>query len=313
MERMKAVSIQEYGSPEVLTYGDVPIPEPGADEVLIRVYAASVNRIDAAVRAGYVQGWFQHTLPLVLGWDVSGVVEAVGPAVTGYQVGDEVYGRGDVNRNGAYAEHVVMRASEIARKPTSLDHIQAAAVPHAALTAWQSLFDAGNLSDGQTVLIHAAAGGVGHLAVQLARHRGARVIGTASSQNHDFLRELGAHEVVDYNGTRFEEVAHGVDVVFDTMGGETQQRSWVTLRPAGTLVSVVQPPSEESAAAYSAQARFIGSQSSSAQLEQIAKLIDAGHVKPAVSTILPLKEARQAHILIEGMHTRGKIVLNVAG
>lgn len=313
MGTMKAVRIYSYGEPDVLVYEEAPLPEPGDDEVLIRVHATSINPFDWKVRRGYLVAWMNHTLPLILGWDVSGVVEAAGSQVVDLQSGDEVYGMADASRNGAYAEYVVVRASHMARKPRSLDHLHAAAVPQAALTAWQALFRAGGLSAGQRVLIHAAAGGVGHFAVQFAKQRGAYVIGTASGPNLDFVREIGADEAVDYTTTPFEEVVHDVDVVLDTIGGDTQERSWKTLKPNGILVSIIQPPSAELAAQYGARLAFIGASQNADDLNEIAELIDSGKVKPTVSAVLPLHEVKNAHTMSEGMHTRGKIVMNVAG
>ena len=205
-----------------MKYEDVPRPKPRRGEVLIRVHAAGVNPVDWKVREGHLKDVIQHSLPLIPGWDLSGVVEKVGPRVTRFQKGDEVYSRPDIARDGAYAEYIVVRESEVAFKPKSIDHVHAAAVPLAALTAWQALFDTAELQAGQKVLVHAAAGGVGHFAVQLAKWKGAHVIGTVSGKNHDLLRELGADETVDYTTQRFEDVVRGVDVVLDTIAGETQ-------------------------------------------------------------------------------------------
>jgi NADPH:quinone reductase-like Zn-dependent oxidoreductase len=313
MGTMKAVRIHSYGEPDVLVYEEAPLPELGEDDVLIRVHATSVNPFDWKVRRGYLAGWLNHTLPLIPGWDVSGVIEAAGPQVSDLRPGDEVYGMADVSRNGAYAEYIVVRASQLAPKPRSVDHIHAAAVPQAALTAWQALFNAGGLSAGQRVLIHAAAGGVGHFAVQFAKQRGAYVIGTASERNLDFVRELGADEVVDYTTTPFEDVVHDVDVVLDTIGGDTQQRSWKTLKPGGILVSIVEPPSAELAAQHGVRQAFFGASQNADDLNAIAELIDSGKVKPTVSSVLPLDEVQNAHTMSEGMHTRGKIVMKVAG
>jgi NADPH:quinone reductase-like Zn-dependent oxidoreductase len=309
---MKAVRMHSYGGPDVLVYEDAPVPEPGEGEVLIRVRATSVNPFDWKVRRGYLAGWFNHALPLIPGWDVSGVVESTGPRVDGLRPGDEVYGMADAARNGAYAEYLVARAAHMARKPRSLDHLRAAAVPQAALTAWQALFDAGGLTVGQRVLIHAAAGGVGHYAVQLAKHRGAHVIGTASGRNLDFLRQLGVDEAVDYNAAPFEDTVRDVDLVLDTVGGDTQARSWKTLKPGGILVSIVEQPSAELAARHGARQAFLGASPNAGELNEIAKLIDSGAVKPTVSTVFPLREAMNAHTMSEGMHTRGKIVIDVA-
>jgi len=310
-KQMKAVLIHSYGDPDVLIYEDTVRPQIQPDDVLIRVHAASVNRIDAVVRAGYVTGWFKHSLPLILGWDVSGTIKEVGSDVPRFEVGDAVFARTDINRNGTYAEYVAVRASEVAYKPQSLQHTHAAAVPHAALTAWQALFDAAHLAAGQTVLIHGAAGGVGHFAVQLAKWKGAHVIATASGRNIDFLHQLGVHHAIDYTATKFEEEVRDADVVLDTIGGDTQSRSWATLKRGSTLVSIVQPPSEDMANAHGVRHQLVASQPNAAELTEIAQLIDAGQIKPVVSTILPLQAAKQAHILISSERTRGKIVLQV--
>jgi NADPH:quinone reductase-like Zn-dependent oxidoreductase len=310
MTMMKAVRIHRYGGPEVLRYEEAPRPEPGRGEVLIRVHGAGVNPVDWKVREGYARDFLKHALPLVPGWDVSGVVEAAGPDATRWKPGDELFSRPDIARDGAYAEFLVVRESEAARKPQSLDHLQAAAVPLAALTAWQALFDAAGLGPGQTVLIHAAAGGVGHFAVQLAKWKGARVIGTASAGNHAFLRTLGADDTIDYTTTRFEEVVRDADVVLDTMGGDTQQRSWKTLREGGILSTILAPPPEE-AVPPEKRLGYTFVQPNAEQLSEIATLIDAGKVRTVVETVLPLPEARSAQDRSQAGHVRGKIVLQV--
>ena len=310
MTMMNAVRIHRYGGPEVLRYEGVPRPEPGTGEVLIRVHGAGVNPVDWKVREGYARDFLKHALPLVPGWDVSGVVEAAGPGATRWKPGDELFSRPDIARNGAYAEFLVVRESEAARKPQSLDHLQAAAVPLAALTAWQALFDAAGLGPGQTVLIHAAAGGVGHFAVQLAKWKGARVIGTASAGNHAFLRTLGADDTIDYTTTRFEEVVRDADVVLDTMGGDTQQRSWKTLREGGILSTILAPPPEE-AVPPEKRLGYTFVQPNAEQLSEIATLIDAGKIRTVVETVLPLPEARSAQDRSQAGHVRGKIVLQV--
>ncbi|HXX28393.1 MAG TPA: NADP-dependent oxidoreductase [Terriglobales bacterium] len=313
MENMKAVRIHNYGGPEVLRFEDAPRPTPGSGELLIRVHAAAVNPVDSKIRAGYFQDIFQYALPLIPGWDVSGVVEATGPGVSKFKQGDEVYARPDLARNGAYAEYAVVKETETALKPSSIDHVHAAAIPIVASTAWQALFDRGALGKGQRVLIHGAAGGVGSFAVQLAKWKGAHVIGTASTRNQAFLRELGVDEPIDYEKTRFDDVVKDVDVVFDTIGGETRSRSWKVLKKGGILVSIVgPPPSEEEAAKHGVRFAFFSAQPDASLLVAIAKLVDSGQIKPLVETVLPLAEARQAHELTQSGHTRGKIVLKVA-
>jgi NADPH:quinone reductase-like Zn-dependent oxidoreductase len=311
MATMRAVMFDSYGSPQVLTLKEVPSPQTAAGEVLVRVHAAGVNPLDWKVRAGHVKAWLQHRLPLIPGWDVSGVVEAVGSGVRAFKVGDAVYGMLAFTHNGAYAEYVATGTRNLAPKPGSIDHVHAAAVPLAALTAWQALFNVARLTLGQTVLIHGAAGGVGHFAVQFAKWKGARVIGTASSGNEGFLRELGADEVIDYRTRPFEEVVHDVDVVFDPIGGDTQERSWKVLKKGGVLVATLGISSPEAATEYGVRGEGVMVGPDNAQLTQIATLIDAENVKPAVSAVLPLAEAARAHELSQTGHVRGKIVLKV--
>lgn len=311
MSTMQAVRFHSYGDSGVLVLEEMPRPQAGAGEVLIRVHAAGVNPLDWKVRAGHVRGWLQHRLPLIPGWDVSGVVEAVGPDVTAFKIGDEVYGLLNFTRNGAYAEYVAARALNLAFKPNAIDHIQTGAVPLASLTAWVSLFEVAGLKSGQTMLIHGAAGGVGHFAVQFAKWKKAKVIATASASNEDFLRELGADEVIDYSTTKFEEAVHDVDVVLDTIGGDTQQRSWQVLKKGGILVATLGISSLEPPHQHGVRGEGVMVRPDAAQLTQIAALIDAGNLKPAVTTILPLAEAPRAHELSQTGHVRGKIVLQV--
>jgi len=322
---MKAVQFHDYGGPEVLRYEDAPQPEPGAGEVLVRVHAAGVNPLDWKIRAGYLKAMRPYTLPLILGWDLSGVVESNGPGATRFAPGDAVYSRPDIGRPGAYAEYISVREEELALKPKSLDHVHAAAVPLTALTAWQALFDTGGLSKGQTVLIHAAAGGVGSFAVQFAKWKGARVIGTASARNLEFLKSLGCDQVIDYQTTPFEDVVHDVDVVLDTMAGETRQRSWQTIKRAGVsplrandkseggiLVSTLgPPPAQEDAGAHGVRSAVFWVRADAAQLSEIAALIDSGQVKVHVEAVFPLAQAARAHELSATEHVRGKIVLQV--
>lgn len=309
MTDMKAVQIHAYGGPEVLKYEDAPRPTAQAGEILVRVHAAGVNPVDWKVREGYLKEMMPVQFPLILGYDVAGTVEAVGAGVTEFAPGDAVYA--DM-KGGGYAEYVAFPATNAARKPQSLDFAGAASLPVAALTAWQALFDHAHLTAGQTVLIHAASGGVGHLAVQLAKNKGAHVIATASARNHDFVRSLGADEVIDYNTTQFEDVAHDVDMVFDTMGGDTQERSWGVLKPGGILVSIVSPDTEQQAQAHGKRGVIFYAQDSGAQLTEIAALIDTGKLKPHVERVFALADARQAHETSQGGHVRGKVVLQVA-
>ena len=314
---MKAVRIHEYGGPEVLRYEDAPRPSMDDGDVLVRVHAAAINPVDWKIREGLMRANLHYRLPLILGWDVSGVVDAVGPGANGLAVGDEVFARPDIARDGAYAEFMTVRAVELSRKPTSLDHVHAAAVPLAALTAWQALvcapapYTSASVQKGQTVLVHGAAGGVGSFAVQIANLRGAHVIATTSVKNMDFVRDLGADEVINYTSVRFEDVVHDVDAVLDTVGGDTQDRSWSVLAPGGVLVSIVKPPPEEMARKYGVRAGFLFLQPLASQLDEIARAIDAGQIRPIVSEVLPLSDARKGHELSQAGHVRGKIVLRV--
>jgi NADPH:quinone reductase-like Zn-dependent oxidoreductase len=309
---MKAVRIHGRGGPDHLVYEDAPQPHPGPGEVLVRVYATGVIANELKWDATYeTAAGSPRALPIP-GRDVSGVVEEVGPGVTTLTKGSEAFAMLGYGRDGAEAEYTIALPGELAPKPRTLDFVQAAAVPLTALTAWQGLFEHANLAAGQTVLIHGAAGGVGVFAVQLARWAGAQVIATASARNRDFLRDLGANEIIDYTTTRFEEVVHDVDVVFDTVGGDTLQRSWQVVKKGGVLVSVVSPrPAFEEAKTYDVRPAWFVVEPNQEQLTQIGALIDAGRIRPIIDTVLPLSQARQAYEQGAKGHTRGKIVLRV--
>jgi NADPH:quinone reductase-like Zn-dependent oxidoreductase len=280
--------------------------------VLVRVYATGVIANELRWNETYeTPAGSKRVLPIP-GRDLSGVVEEVGPGVTTLTKGSEVYAMMGYGRDGAEADYTIALPGELAPKPRTLDYVQAAAVPLAALTAWQALFDHAGLVAGQTVLIHGAAGGVGVFAVQLPRWAGAQVIATASARNRDFLRELGANEIIDYTTTRFEEVVHGVDLVFDTVGGDTLQRSWQVIKPGGLLVSIVSPPPPaEVVKKHGVRFAWFVVEPNREQLVQIGALIDAGRMRPIIDTVLPLSQARQAYEQGAKGHTRGKIVLRV--
>lgn len=305
-DTMKAVQIHANGGPEVLQYEDVPRPEPQANQILVRVNAAGVNPVDWKIREGIVR----TTLPTIMGFDFSGVVESVGSAVAKYRAGDAVFGQ-VADGSGSYAEYALTMERYIAQKPEGLDDIQAAALPVAGLVAWQALFDLAKLTSGQTVLIHGAAGGVGSFAVQFAKWKGARVLGTASGDHAAQVRQLGADEVIDYRKTKFEEVARDVNVVLDTVGGETQERSWKVLKRGGVLVSLIQPPSSEKAAAHGVSGLMVYQKGDGEQLAEIADLVVRGKVKVSVETVLPLQEARKAQEISKTGHSGGKIVLEM--
>jgi len=297
---MKAVRIHAYGGPDTLVYEDAPRPRPGEGEALVRIHAAGVNPLDWKMRQGAT-----YPLPFILGWDVAGVVEELGAGADtdGVAPGNAVYALRDFDGGGAYAEYIAVRADELAPKPAVLDAVRAA-VPLAALTAWQALVDHAAVSAGQTVLIHGAAGGVGTFAVQIARALGARVLATAVARDGDLLRELGAERVVDDTTTRFEEQARDVDVVLDTIGGETRARSWGVLRTGGVLVSTIVTPPAENEAPAGVRGLSLLVQPSRDGLARIGALIDAGQMRPIVETVLPLAEARRAHELGQGGRTR---------
>ncbi len=307
MEMMKAIRIHSYAV-EALVYEDTPHPEPQAGEVLMKVYAAGINGIDWKIRDGELQQVFKFELPIVLGSDAAGVVVALGEGVTTFQVGQGVYGMMERSRSGSFAEYAIAKVDAIAPKPKSLSYIEAASIPAVALTAWQALFDQGHLSAEQTVLIHGAAGGVGMFAVQLAKWKGAHVIATASVASTDTVRNLGADEVIDYQTTSFEQVAQGVDVVLDILGGETRSKSWQVLKPNGILVSTVPPPPQ---APEGLQGAMLMMQPRGDQLMEITRLLESGNLKTVVERVFPLSETAQALELNKAGHTHGKIVVQV--
>ncbi|EYT61732.1 NADPH:quinone reductase [Dietzia sp. UCD-THP] len=309
---MRAVTQDSLGGPDVLVVSDQPRPDPRTNEILVRVRAASVNPTDWKHRAN---GGFLGAPPFVLGWDLSGVVEAVGIGVARFAPGDEVYGMLSYPfGHGAHAEYVSAPASWFAPKPASLDHVQAAALPLVSLTAWQALVENADLQPGQRVLIHAAAGGVGHVAVQIAKARGAHVIGTASAAKHDFLRELGVDEAVDYREVDFAEAVSDVDVVLDTIGGEYSTRSLRTLRPGGILVSILPVGSDDllrEADDLGVRAIRMLVDSSRHDLMSLTDLVDRGELRASVSDVFPLEQAAEAHRRGETGRTTGKMVLTL--
>ena len=307
---MRSVAINAFGGADVLELADVDTPVPAEGEVLVRVHAVGINPIDYKTRAGQgvTRSWQGPVFPLVLGWDISGVVER--PAGD-FKTGDAVYGMVRFpGRGNAYAEYATAPITDIALKPHSINHVHAAAVPLAALTAWQALFVAGGLESRQTVLIHAGAGGVGHFAVQLAKWKGAKVIATASARNAEFVSSLGADLVIDYTNEDFAAVAAGVDVVFHTIAPDQRAQSFKTLKEGGILVSITgQIPPEE--VPQGLRAGFVSVRPNAAQLVELARLIDAGRLRPFVEQTYRLVDAAQAHRHVEGGHTRGKVVLEI--
>ncbi|MEU8974641.1 NADP-dependent oxidoreductase [Streptomyces monashensis] len=317
-DMMRAVVQDGFGGPEVLRVQQVPRPVPLPTEVLVRVHAAGINPVDWKTRGGTGMAGVLGEPPFTLGWDVSGVVEEVGFGVTTLKAGDAVYGMPWFPRvANAYAEYVTAPARQFARKPATLDHAHAAAVPLAALTAWQAVVDTAHVQAGQRVLVTAAAGGVGHFAVQFARHLGAHVIATASAARHPWLKELGAYETIDYTTTRFEDATADVDVVIDLVGDahdQTSTRSLKVLCPGGLLVAIpagVSPELAQAAEAAGVRVTPFLVEPDGAALTTIADLIDAGHVTVEVEETYPLEQADVAHSRGEAGRTRGKLVLTV--
>ena len=310
---MRAISQRRFGGPEVLELTDLAPPEPIPSEVLVRVTAASVNPVDAIVRSGAFP--LLGEPPFVLGWDVAGVVEHVVPGVTRFRPGDRVFGMPFFPRAGAaYAELVAVPSRQLARTPDALDDVEAAALPMAGLTAWQSLVDAADVQPGQRVLVHGAGGGVGHLAVQLAKARGAHVIGTASASKHDVLRGLGADELVDYRTQDFTTAVAPVDVVLDLIAGGYAERSIDVLRPGGLLVTAIERTNAELAAQVAAAGRRfagISVEPDHVGLEGLAQLVQQGRLRPHISSVLPLEDAAKAHEIVESGSVQGKVVLVV--
>ncbi|QUX25989.1 NADP-dependent oxidoreductase [Nocardiopsis sp. MT53] len=308
---MRAVSQDAYGGPEVLREVRLPRPVPGPSQILVRVRAAGVNPTDWKHRAN---AGFLDRLPLVLGWDVAGVVEAVGYGVTLFEPGDEVFGMLPYPYGvGSHAEYAVGPARAFVRKPAGIDHVQAGALPLVALTAWQALVDTADVRPGQRVLVHAAAGGVGHVAVQIAKARGAYVIGTASAAKHGLLKEWGADEAVDYREVDFAEVVRDVDVVLDPFAGEVLDRSLGVLRPGGIAVSILAVTAGHRARARELGVRVAGLlvEADHAGMAAVADLVERGLLRAHVQEVFPLAEAARAHALGDTGHVTGKLVLEV--
>jgi NADPH:quinone reductase-like Zn-dependent oxidoreductase len=307
---MKAVVAHQYGAPEVLKFEDVPRPEPNEDEALVRVIASSVNPADPLTLSGKYAREFGTHLPLIPGYDIAGVVEKTGANVTKLKVGDAVYGYPTFG--GGWANYVMVKESEVAAKPKSLNFVEAAAVPMGALTAWQALVDVAKLQPGQTVLIHGGSGGVGSFAIQIAKARGAHVIATASTANQDLLKQLGADVAVDYTKTKFEDVAKDVDAVLDPVGKETLARSYGVVKKSGIIMSLVARPDRAELQKREIHGAAISVHPDAEDLAEIAQLIDAGKIKPIVTQVLPLSEAIAAQQQAATHHTRGKVVLRIA-
>ncbi|MEZ2224488.1 NADP-dependent oxidoreductase [Rhizobium sp. RCC_161_2] len=307
---MQALRIQRFGGPEVMKIEAIDRPTPAADEVLIKVFAASVNPVDAKMREGKYPVVTEKDLPYVLGRDVSGEIAAAGNDVSSFLIGDEVFAFLSPE-HGGYEEFVLAKSDEVAAMPKSLDAIGAAAVPLAGITAWQGLFDHGSLRSGQRVLIHGGAGGVGHFAIQFAKAKGAWVAVTVSADDKEFAADLGADQMIDYKLERFEDLVEPVDLVFDLIGGETQQRSLAVIKPGGALISTLQEPHKARAAELNIRVGRYTAQPNGAQLQEIAELIDQGKVKVVIASTFELREAAEAQAALRDKHTRGKVVLKV--
>jgi NADPH:quinone reductase-like Zn-dependent oxidoreductase len=308
---MRAARIHKFGPPDVITMDELPRPMPGDREILVRVAAAGVGPWDALFRAGKIA--VNSPLPLILGSDLSGVIEEVGPSVSGFKAGDDVYGVTNPDFVGAYTEYALASAAMMARKPQGLSHIEAASVPVVAVTAWQMLFDYARAQPGQSVLIHGAGGNVGAYAVQLASQAGLQVFATVSADDAPYVRSLGATNVIDYKTTRFEEAVPPIDVVIDTVGGETRERSFRIIKPGGILVTSVSEPLPERRQSNGVRAVFLIVEVTTARLDKITDLFNRGKLTSRVGTVLPLEQARIAHEMLDGApHERGKIVLSVA-
>lgn len=308
---MLAVRIHQYGNRDALSLDDIPIPDIAPDEVLVKVVAASVNPVDWKVREGYLAQMIPHPLPLTLGWDVSGVVVAVGGEVSNWREGDAVFARPDLARNGTYAEFVAIRASECARKPATISHVEAASLPLAGITAWESMVDTAAVQAGQRVLVHAGSGGVGSLAIQLLKDLGAIVIATTSERNRALVESLGADQVVDYRTARFTDVVEPVDAVFDTLGGQVQEDSWQVLKPGGIQVSIISPPDADQAAARGVRQGFVFIGPNAPVLTRLAAMVDSGRLRPVIGAEFALRDIAAAHALSESGRAVGKIVLYV--
>lgn len=310
---MKAIRIHGYGDRSVLRGENAPEPSLLPHDVLVRVRAAGVNPADWQFRRGDFQAVAPLRFPAILGWDVAGTVARAGPEARGFVPGEAVFAMCDMGRDGAYAEFVAVRDEHLAPAPRSLSLEHCAAVPLSALTAWQALFDLGQLQPGQTVLVHGAAGSVGLFAVQMARARGAHVVSTASPANHTWLQSLGAERCLDYSLPRWTEGVRDVDLVLDGAGGPARKELWSVLRPAGTFVAIAMPPADPTAAeSQGYRATTAQVVPSGERLRQIASMIDAGQLQVFVDSVFPLEDVAAAHQRSESRHARGKVLLSIA-
>ncbi|WP_175615738.1 NADP-dependent oxidoreductase [Piscibacillus halophilus] len=310
---MKAIVINEYGSKDVLQEQEFEKPTPKDGQVIVKVHATSINPIDWKLREGYLKDMVPFDFPIILGWDAAGVIDEVGEGVTDFQVGDKVFARPELTNRGTYAEYTAIDAHLLAKIPDNVSFEEAAATPLTALTAYQCLFEHGNVKEGDKVLVHAGSGGVGSFAIQLAKNAGAYVATTCSTKNVDLVKDLGADEVIDYTKENFEEVLSDYDFVLDTLGGEIQEKSYQILKSGGELATVASPPQEEKVNKHEVKAFFVWLEPKGEQLKQIAKQMEEGKLKVIIGHHFPLtqKGLQDAHELSETHHAKGKIVINV--
>ncbi len=310
---MKAIVIDQYGDKEVLKEREVNQPVIQDNQVLLESHATSINPIDWKVRAGYLKEMLPFEFPIILGWDVAGVIVEKGNQVTDFEVGERVFARPATNNQGTYAEFVAVDENLLAKMPASMSFEEAAAIPLAGLTAWQCLVDFAGIKKDDKVLIHAGAGGVGNFAIQIAKSLGAYVATTASENNEEFVKSLGADQVINYKLEDFSEILHDYDFVLDAMGGEVQSKSYKVLKSKGKLVSIAQPPNEEEAKQYGVEAGFLWLDPKGVQLQKLADMYEAGELKAIVGETFDFNEKslQDAHALSETHHARGKIIINV--
>ena len=305
---MKTVRIHEYGNADVLRMEEMPVPQIAADELLIKIHAASVNPVDWKEREGF---YHMHSLPFTLGQDFSGTVEKVGSSVKGFKVGDDVYGRPSADKDGSYAEFIEVKANEVALMPKTITYDEAATIPVAGTTAWETLINKAKIQKGQSVLILGASGGVGSMAVQIAKNKGCHVIGTTSNANFDFVRNLGCDEVIDYTSQDLSERLRDIDVVLDTVGGEFQEKAFKVIKRGGILVSIASKPNQETANRFGVRCEYSSAGPNAHILNELRSLIEMGQLRPVIDKVFRLEDAKQAQNYSQSGKARGKIVLEV--
>ena len=308
---MKTVRIHEYGNADVLRIEEMPVPQIAADELLIKIHAASVNPVDWMVREGYMKDMHLHKLPLTLGQDFSGTVEKIGSSVKGFKIGDKVFGRPSMDRDGSYAEYIEVRASEVALMPKTITYDEAAAIPVAGTTAFETLVNKAKIKKGQRVLILGASGGVGSMAVQIAKSKECYVLGTTSNVNVDFVKRLGANEVIDYTTQDFSKLFMDIDVVLDTVGGTNQEKAFNVLKKGGILVSIVSKPNIETANRFGVRCEYVSVGPNAHILNELRSLIEMGQIKPIIDKVFRLEDVKQAQNYSQSGKARGKIVLEI--